>query len=657
MRSMLLVAVNAKYIHSNLAVYSLRAYARAYLTTPADIRIGEYTINQPVGEILADIYRVRPDVLCFSCYIWNVSYVEELAEEYHKLCPQVPIWAGGPEVSYETETFLRHHPAFTGVMVGEGEQTFLELCEYYIGQTEEHSTCAMQETHIKHGPSGHEPHSVSEHESDGLEEHEPHSVSEREPHDLEEHESYSFGEHEPHSLSEIGGLVYHNKTTNRILSGMKDAPHDSENGYVLTAERPPLDMDTLPFCYDDLNEFRNRILYYESSRGCPFRCSYCLSSVEKCLRFRSTELVERELAYFLENEVAQVKFVDRTFNCYPGHALAIWRYIQSHDNGITNFHFEIAADLLTDEMLDLLDTMRPGLVQLEIGVQSTNEATIAEIHRTMRLARVKEVTRRLLAAGRIHIHLDLIAGLPYEDYDTFTRSFDEIYALKPSQLQLGFLKILKGSYMYEHAEEYGLIYRTRPPYEVLRTNWLSYDDILRIRQAEEMLEVYYNSGQYEISIKILETQYESPFDLYRQLGAFYETQGYDIMSHTRTRRAEILLEFSQKYSDIEDILKEALIFDLYYRENCKNRPPWAPDPFEWRELTRRICGRDRRLHVERFHYRFPQKGERALDTLPVRQEQPLYVTFDYSHRDPLDHQASWAYTETAIWQPGQPGCR
>ncbi len=414
----LLTAVNAKYIHSNLAVYSLGAYAQVYRITDAQIVIREYTINQAVADILADIYREKPDVLCFSCYIWNISYVEELAEEFHKLCPGVPVWVGGPEVSYGTERFLREHPAVFGAMIGEGEQTFLELCEHYAKSSPEEN------------------------------------------------------------LRRIAGIAYR-----------------GGDGICFTAQRDVIDMSRIPFCYRDMTEFENRIVYYESSRGCPFRCSYCLSSVDKRLRFRSPALVKEELAFFLENRVPQVKFVDRTFNCKHEHAMEIWRFIHEHDNGVTNFHFEVSADLLTEEELELLGTMRPGLVQLEIGVQSTNDATIQEIHRTMDLKRLQEVVARIAAGRNIHQHLDLIAGLPYEGYETFAKSFDEVYAWKPDQLQLGFLKVLKGSYLHGNAAEYGLKYRTKPPYEVMETRWLSFDEVLLIRQVEEMLEVYYNSGQ------------------------------------------------------------------------------------------------------------------------------------------------------------------
>ena len=592
----LLVAINAKYIHSNLAVYSLRAYANAYKKAelPVTIEIGEYTINNQVEDILEGIYKAKPDVLCFSCYIWNIAYVTELMEEYHKLCPEVPIWVGGPEVSYEVTSFLQEHPAVTGVMIGEGEQTFLEVAE-----------------------------------------------------------AYGAGNCGAEALEQIPGLAFCPRGTargeRRTVGEEATAACKGADAVQFTAEREPLDMSRIPFCYDEISDFKNRIIYYESSRGCPFRCSYCLSSVEKRLRFRSLDLVREELAFFIEKEVPQVKFVDRTFNCNHEHAMAIWQFIKEHDNGITNFHFEISADLLRPEELALIRGMRPGLIQLEIGVQSTNPATITEIHRTMELARLKEVVREIQKGNNIHEHLDLIAGLPFEGYDTFARSFDEIYALKPNQLQLGFLKVLKGSYMYEHAGEYGLVYRSRPPYEVLRTNWLDFSEVLKVRQVEEMLEVYYNSGQFEITMKLLEKAYESPFRMYQELGAFYERRGYFSMSHSRIRRSEILLEFAAEQeevsADMSDMLRESLIFDLYYRENMKSRPAWAPDVAEWKQLTRKYCKNGKMTHVERFHYRFPEKRVRSIDAVPKREERPLYVRFDYERRDPLDHQAECCYIE------------
>ena len=568
----LLTAINAKYIHSNLAIYSLRACAGQY---KSQIELAEFTINNQKDYILEEIYKRKPDILCFSVYIWNLDYVESVAREFKKICPDTPVWVGGPEVSYEVEDFLTSHPEIDGVMIGEGEETFREVCGYYAGNRE---------------------------------------------------------------LDSIQGIAYRDN-----------------NGIRVTESRAIMDMSRIPFCYDTMEDFSNRIIYYESSRGCPFSCSYCLSSVDKSLRFRDTELVKKELLFFINQKVPQIKFVDRTFNCNHAHAMEIWRFIKEHDNGVTNFHFEISADLINEEELKLISDMRPGLIQLEIGVQSTNEVTIKEIHRTMKLERLKEVVRAIQSGANVHEHLDLIAGLPYEDYDSFAGSFDEIYELKPNQLQLGFLKVLKGSFMYDHAKEYGIIYHDRPPYEVLSTKWISFDDVLRIKKVEEMLEVYYNSGQFEITMKLMDVLYDSAFDFFQRLGDFYEEKGYLAMSHSRIRRCEILLEFMQaelqakegemKQSDIVKMLEEALIFDLYYRENCKSRPGWAVDAATFKKMTHRYCARGKLSHVEPFHYRFPDKKQRSIDTLPVREKEPVWVLFHYDDRDPLDNQAGIEYVE------------
>ncbi len=585
----LLTAINAKYIHSNLAVYSLKACAKEYKDA---VEIGEFTINNQKDYILEQIYKKKPDVLFFSCYIWNIDYVEEIASEYHKICPDTPIWVGGPEVSYEVAAFLEKNSAITGAMIAEGEITFYELLDAYAKQGEKAGNVAFSK-------------------------------------ELEV------------ALKQIDGLAFR-----------------GTEGVCMTQERDIMDLSQIPFCYNRMEDFSNRIIYYESSRGCPFSCSYCLSSIDKKLRFRDLRLVKEELQFFIDQKVPQIKFVDRTFNCNHEHAMEIWRFVKAHDNGVTNFHFEISADLLNEEELALISDMRPGLIQLEIGVQSTNEVTIQEIHRTMKLERLKETVRAIQKGGNIHEHLDLIAGLPYEDYQRFQKSFDDIYELKPNQLQLGFLKVLKGSYMYEHREEYGIVYHTNPPYEVLKTNWLSYEDVLRIKQVEEMLEVYYNSGQFEITMKVLEPLFDSAFLMFQSLGAFYEERGYFGMSHSRNKRAEIILSYMEdsyewgkqdqlgktyEKANTMMMLREALTFDLYYRENCKSRPTWAMDQSLWKEQTRRFCANGKLSHIEPFHYVFPDKQVKTLKVLPAYQEEPVWALFHYDDRDPLDHQARVEY--------------
>lgn len=588
----LLTAINAKYIHSNLALYSLKTYANEQENkkknpkedVEVQIEMAEYTINHRTDYILQELYKKKPDVLCFSCYIWNLSFVKEIAEEFHKICPNVPIWAGGPEVSYETESFLRENAAFFGVMIGEGESVFSNLTSFYkehgcdvkANNTDKAKTGELQNTRVNF-----------------------------------------------EVLKNIEGIAFRGET-NRI---------------VFTQAQPPMNMDDIPFPYQDLTEFENRIIYYESSRGCPFRCSYCLSSVEKTLRFRSLPLVKEELKFFLDHKVKQVKFVDRTFNCDHEHAMGIWKFLNENDNGVTNFHFEISADLLKEDEIAYLKTLRPGLIQLEIGVQSTNDVTIKEIHRTMDLKELKQIVKKIKEKENIHQHLDLIAGLPFEDLKTFQHSFDEIYALKPQQLQLGFLKVLKGSYMHEHAKEYELLYHTQPPYEVLSTKWLNYDEVLEIKNVEEMLEVYYNSNQFPMSIKILETKYQSAYEMFYQLGLFYEAHGYFAMKHTRIKRLEILLEFVKEKGFKEyKLLQQMAVFDLYSRENSKSRPSFAKEEKDWKEMTHTYCKNGKMQHLEQFD--FELLAQETISWVP-KQVEPYYVLFDYEKKDKLTNQAAY----------------
>lgn len=589
----LLTAINAKYIHSNLAVYSLQAYAAAH---GHKIERAEYTINNQLEDILEKIYCQKPDILLFSCYIWNVEYVKELVSEFHKLRPEVPIWVGGPEVSFKTERFLKENPAITGIMMGEGERTLTELCEYFEQCEQDAQSLSQNRDKARNETAG-----------AGME---------------YEKKSGAFTELNEEMLKKVDGISYRR----------------SDGTVAIQPLRSLLPMDELPFCYANLKDFEHRIIYYESSRGCPFNCSYCLSSVDKKLRFRSLPLVYKELQFFIDAKVPQVKFVDRTFNCQHEHAMGIWKYIKEHDNGITNFHFEISADLLREDELELISDMRPGLIQLEIGVQSTNRDTIREIHRTMRLEEVYRAVNRVKAGKNIHQHLDLIAGLPFEDYQRFQQSFNDIYALHPQQLQLGFLKVLKGSYMYEHAQEYGLVYRSRPPYEVMASKWVSYDEMLEIRLVEEMLELHYNSGQFLTYLAVLEWKYDSTFQMFLDMGHFYREHGYLDCSHSRVRRTEIVQEFAEIVDpERRDIYREALIFDLYKIEKSKSRPFWAKNVQQDKRQTGKYLrehGMEKKYcHFEYFEH-INEKGE------ITEEKDPLWLLFDYENRDSLTNEAA-----------------
>ena len=584
----LLTAINAKYIHSNPAVYSLAAYANGNLTEEEKekcrIEIAEYTINHRTETIIADIYKKKPDVLAFSCYIWNWEYVQEIMTEVHKILPKVPIFLGGPEVSFTSKDIMEQYPFLSGIMIGEGEETFLELCRAYI--------CGKE-----------------------------------------------------HPI--IAGMCTRAK---KFLDDDNNQEWKVQNS---GEPRGLVNINDIPFFYDDMKAFEHRIVYYESSRGCPYRCSYCLSSIDKTVRLRDLKLVKKELQFFLDLKIPQVKFIDRTFNCNRDHACEIWQYIHENDNGVTNFHFEISADILTDRELDILAKMRPGLVQLEIGVQSTNSETIKEINRVMNIDKLCDVVARIHSFKNIHQHLDLIAGLPFEDFVIFQKSFNEVYSMKPEQLQLGFLKVLKGAKMWEKAEEYGIAYTEKPPYEVLFTNWITYDEILRLKQIEEMVEMYYNSNQFTYTLAMLEQEFETPFKLYEALADYYDEKGYALQNPARGYRYQILLDFCiEKAPEKEDMYRELLTFDIYLREKMKTRPVFAKAQDSLKEVSREIYQKEeetrellpayaeynskqlsKMTHLEEFEYAVWKQGQCE------KLEKNQLVVFDYNERNPLNSEA------------------
>lgn len=579
----LLIGINAKYIHSNPAIYSLRACAGAYKSA---VEIAEYTINQRIEDIRRDIYQRKPNVIAISCYIWNWAMVSALLPDLAKLMPGVPIWLGGPEVSYRAEEVLAEFPQVTGIMSGEGEYTFYKLAEFYC---EGYSDVGLE-------------------------------------------------------LQNIPGIVTRDFNTG--------APQ-------------VLDLADIPFWYADgdllKEEFQNRIVYYETSRGCPFRCSYCLSSIDKQVRFRPMDMVKRELDFFLENKVPQVKFIDRTFNCKHSHAMEIWQYIHEQDNGITNFHFEIAADIITAEELELLSKLRPGQVQLEIGVQTTNGQTLEEIRRVTDMDKLKVNVAQLREFRNIHLHLDLIVGLPFEDKASFINSFNEVYAMKPDDLQLGFLKVLSGSYIGEKTEEYGIVYESNPPYEVLSTNWISYEDVIGLKRVEEMLELYHNSGQFVNTIAFLKEQFVSSFALYEALADFYERKGYFVQAPSRSYRYEVLLDFACETDGAnEEVYRELLTYDLYLREKLKSRPTFLQDRklqedlvwnFYKKEESEPTLLKDyvqytakQMMHLTHLEYfRYPVWDMRDWDG-EVNAEYVGAVFFDYRKRNPITGDAGVTVT-------------
>ena len=635
----LLTAINAKYIHSNPGVYSLKMFAEsqgaaavqgdqnlwedglpcvplgaekqeehgphagvtektARESHSMQVEITEYTINNQMELILEDIYRRKPDMVGISCYIWNIAYALDLVRDIHKVLPDTDIWLGGPEVSYDAPQLLAREPEVFGVMKGEGEEMFAALLECYrtlgctvrsLGWNEQKNVAAESVA-----DSGRLPELQDRPETARVSEISGNArVS-------------AFW----HCMSQVAGLTYH-----------------GADGIICDQPiRPVMDMSRIPFLYPSLKGFENRIVYYESSRGCPFSCSYCLSSIDKSVRFRDLKLVLPELDFFLEKRVPQVKFVDRTFNAKKSHAMAIWKHILEHDNGVTNFHFEITADLLDEEELELISRMRPGLIQLEIGVQSTNTETIRAIRRKMDLKRLRYVVERINAGKNVHQHLDLIAGLPFEDYESFGRSFNEVYSMEPEQFQLGFLKVLKGSYMHDMVEEYGLKYRGKAPYEVLSTKWLPYSDVLRLKGVEDMVEVYYNSRQFLRTLKLFEQEFESAFAMYEYMAQYYDEQHLTGLNHSRLARYEIFHDLIGQKVEPEQMgaFEDALMCDLYFRENAKSRPSFALPQVPYKEELRRLVPELRTLGIQ-VHAEVLRSGEVLL--------------FDYREKDRLNHNA------------------
>lgn len=487
----LLLALNAKFIHTSLALRYIKAYCHEY---EKNIEILETSINNNENEIIKAIYKKKPDIIGISCYIWNMSYIKLLIPTLKQILPEVTIILGGPEVSYEGESLLEI-PEIDLIMEGEGEETWKEYLDYRLKKQGDPSM--------------------------------------------------------------ISGIVYRNE----------------EGKIQRNTPRKPLDLDKLPFVYENLEGLSHKILYYEASRGCPFNCQYCLSSIEQGVRFVPVEKVKKHMAYFLDKRVKQVKFVDRTFNARRQYAMDIWSYIIEHDNGYTNFHFEIAAELIHDEMFDLLAKARPGLIQFEIGVQSTNPNVLKIIKRPMPFEDIKAVVERIKALGNIHQHLDLIAGLPEENYSSFRKSFNDVMSLRPQQFQLGFLKLLKGSGLREKAREYGLVYKAEPPYEILYTSYISYDEILKLHAIDDLVDRYYNNGRFKYALEYFFNCFNYPFDFFEAFAKFWEEKGYDLIEHNKMAYYYHLIEFATVSSEVnEELLKEFIRLDYLLHEPLKEVP-------------------------------------------------------------------------------------
>lgn len=570
-------ALNAKYIHSSLALRSIKKYCAKF---GIDIDVAEFTINNSEDFIFSEIYKMKPDVIGFSCYIWNMEMILNIASVLRKILPEIKIIFGGPEVSYEFDYILENKLADI-IIVGEGEKTAFELISFLDSKNN--------------------------------------AVS---------------------NLDEIDGIAY----------------LENDN-VVVTKPRKPIELDELPFVYDDfsMDELQNKIIYYEASRGCPYRCQYCLSSVEQGVRFLSRERVFSDLKFFIDKKVKQVKFVDRTFNCNKKFAIDIWNFLIDNDNGVTNFHFEVSADILDDEMFAVLKTARKQLFQLEIGVQSTNLDTLSAIQRKTDLYDLFAKVLKIKGFKNIHQHLDLIAGLPFENYSSFAKSFDDVYSVYPEQLQLGFLKLLRGSGLRRDAEKYGIVYNDKAPYEVLYTKEVSFDEMMMLKYIEKMVETYYNSGKCINTVKYIVKKFGSAFLFFETLAKYWVDHKYHEVSHNKMKLYTILYEFcSLHIVDNEiDILKDILKFDLFLNDNIKNFPYWLEQndfdgtknfarnffeeeynvqkfvphlkEFNSKQITR-MC------HIEKFNYDVISSIENDFSQINQKEN---FILFDYYGKNDL----------------------
>lgn len=481
-----LACLNAKYIHSSLACYYLRACSQEEFP---GVEVMEFTINEDPGDIMAEIYRKQPDVAAFSCYIWNIELTLTIARNLKQLRPEMVVILGGPEVSFDPVPLMEQNPAIDYVVRGEGETTFPELLRVLsqgqIGQVKG-TTCR------------------------------------------------------------VGAKIIHHEDRELIQ-----------------------DLDTIPFAYKDVGNLDHRILYYETSRGCPFNCSYCLSSTVRGVRYFPPERVKKELQFLVKAGAGTIKFVDRTFNANPDRARELMQFLMELE-GDTVFHFEIVADLLSDDMLAFLSQAPPGRFQFEIGVQSTNKSTLQAINRRLNWPRLERAVKTIGKYGSIHQHLDLIAGLPGENYDSLGRSFNMVYGLRPDYLQLGFLKMLKGSRIREQAEQFGYLFTAEPPYEVLENEFISYEEMLRVKRIEDLLQQYYNSGDFHHTLHYLTdcVYHQRPFDFYEQLAIFWEERELHRVRHRKRVLYSLLRQFvAEKQPDSLQPVNELLKLDylLNYR--------------------------------------------------------------------------------------------
>lgn len=513
--NVVVATLNAKYIHTSLALRYLKAYAQDEF----DVQIAEFTIKDPAMGIVADLFARKPDVIGFSCYIWNIEETIVVVDMLRKVLPDVKIMLGGPEVSYDTEYWMKRLPAVDFIIMGEGEETFRDMLREIAGAGKYHFVFGL---------------------------------------------AYRKGE-------EI----------------------------ILNPGRPKLDLNTIPSPYrfpEDLPSLPNRVVYFETSRGCPFSCQFCLSSIEVGVRYFDIEWVKRELTYLIDNGAKLIKFVDRTFNIKRDYAMEVFEFLIDNHRGCT-FQFEITADIMRPEVLDYLaENAPPGVFRFEIGVQSTNDETNLAVQRRQNFAKLTRTVVKIKDSGKIDQHLDLIAGLPHEDYDTFRGTFNDVFALRPEELQLGFLKMLRGTGLRRDADKYGYTYMEHAPYEMLGNGLMPFSDIVRIKRVEDVLEKFWNAHRMDRTMEYLIARaYPSPFDFFQAFGDYWESKGWSRIGHQLedlfTRLWGFLRHDAAPGLDA-DVALGLLKLDYFEQHKYKPRKPWWDERMEkesWSARMKRVA--------------------------------------------------------------------
>lgn len=551
----LLTAVNSKYIHSNLAIRYIRSYCKYF-----DTEIKEYSINDNINSIISGIIYEDPDVVSFSCYIWNIEIINKICSSIKKINPKIITIFGGPEVSYDSADIMEKNKYIDFIIKGEGEETSYQLFSYLDGK-----------------------------END---------------------------------INKIDGIVY------------------KDNGSIIENNDRELiqELDKIPFPYRDEDDLNNKIVYYESSRGCPFRCSYCLSSTIKGVRFFSIERVKCDLLWFINRNIPLVKFVDRTFNCGKYYRDILKFIIDNKKN--TRFHFEISADLLDGDTIKLLNTAPKGLIQFEAGIQTTNMETLSTVDRHMDFGKLKANLDSIISKKNINVHLDLIAGLPKEDFNSFIKSFNESFTLKPDMLQLGFLKLLKGSNLRESAHKYGIEFNEYPPYEVLKTDSISYSEIDTLKNVEEIVDNFYNSGRFQASLLYLLSYTDTPFKLFLDISKFKDRCIKRGKKLNNIGQYKLIYDFSKGIENIDlSILSECLLFDYLSQGRNPNIPQFIKPKVIlnkntiWsilKNLDTEIYGDRSWKNIQAAAFTFDMV--RFINTGEIVHNQTLLV-FDYENKD------------------------